>query len=317
MAKQFISDLKEGQAIDSSFIVRNKQIKQKKNGEPFLSLELVDKTGFLSANMWDNFSNDLKNNDFVKVAGVVGSFAGRQQGTIRELTIISLKEVDLGDFLPATDKNIEEMFIVVQDSISKVKNKYLKKLLEVFFADEKFVELFKKAPAALRMHNAYIGGLLEHVVELLSLAEFICKKYKNINKDMLTTGIILHDAAKIKEYQYETMLDYTDWGRLVGHNVMGIQMIDEKIKDIPDFPEGLRMQLTHLILSHHGQAEWGSPKQPMTLEAVVLHYLDNLEAKIAGFQQFAEKNLQEGTSWTSKAYMFDNRHLYIPQDKEE
>ncbi|MFC1517947.1 3'-5' exoribonuclease YhaM family protein [Candidatus Margulisiibacteriota bacterium] len=317
MAKQYITDLKEGQAIDSTFVVRNKQMKQKKNGEPFMSLELVDKTGFLPANMWDNLNNDLKNNDFVKVTGTVGSFAGKPQGTVKELKIIQPGEVELADFLPATEKNIEEMFQIVEKAVKGIKDEYLQKLLNDFLADQEFVNAFKKAPAALGMHNAYIGGLLEHVVELIDLAGFICQKYKDINKDILMTGIILHDAAKIKEYQYETTIDYTDWGRLVGHNVMGIQMIDEKIKNIPGFPDQLHMVLAHLILSHHGIAEWGSPKQPMTLEAVVLHYLDNMEAKIAGFQQFTEKNIQEGTPWTTKAFMFDNRHLYVPQDNSK
>ncbi|MBU0580548.1 MAG: HD domain-containing protein, partial [Candidatus Margulisbacteria bacterium] len=259
----------------------------------------------------------LKNNDFAKVTGIVGTFAGKTQGTIRDLKVVAQEEVELSDFLPSTNKDIEAMFSQVTESVAKVKNKYLKKLLEEFFKDEEFVQRFKQAPAAMGMHNAYLGGLLEHIVELLDLAEFICKKYKQIDKDMLVSGIILHDAAKIKEYQYETVIDYTDWGRLVGHNVMGIQMIDEKIKNIPKFPDELRMLLTHLILSHHGLAEWGSPKQPMTLEAVVLHYLDNLESKIAGFNQHVEKNLQEGTPWTTKAFMFDNRHLYIPQNTIE
>lgn len=313
MSKQYIEELKEGKTIDSVFVIRNKQIKQKKNGEPYMSMELVDKTGFMPANMWENFDNEVKNNDFVKVSGVVGSFAGKVQGTIRELKVIKAQEVALEDFLPATKQNIEEMFKVVKRTVAQIGNKYLKQLLDAFLADDDFVASFKKAPAAVGMHNAYIGGLLEHIVELISLGEFICEKYKNINKDILMAGIILHDVAKTKEYSYETVIDYTDWGRLVGHNVMGIQMVDEKIKSLPGFPDELRMLLDHLILSHHGLAEWGSPKQPMTLEAVVLHYLDNMEAKIAGFQQFAEKNIQEGSSWTTKAYMFDNRHLFVPQ----
>ncbi len=317
MAKQYVSDLKDGQPIDSIFVVRNKQIKQKKNGEPYLTLELVDKTGFIAANMWDNFDTAMQNNDFVKVVGVVGSFAGKPQGTLKEVKILKAQDINIADFLPTTDKNVDEMFKTIEQTIAAVQNEHLGKLLKAFFADKIFAAAYKKAPAALRMHNAYVGGLLEHVVDMLDIAEFICKKYPNIDKDLLRTAIILHDVAKIKEFQYETVIDYTNWGRLVGHNVMGIQMLDEKIKQFPDFPDELHMLLAHLILSHHGNPEWGSPVQPMTLEAVVLHHLDNLEAKVAGFNQFAEKNLQEGTPWTTKAFMFDNRHLYVPQNSEQ
>ncbi len=313
MSKQYITDLKDGQTISSIFVIRNKQVKQKKNGDPFLAFELVDKTGFMAANMWDGFPQELKNYDFVKVAGVVGTFAGKLQGTIRDLQIIAPEQVDIADFLPKTERNIDDMYGSLLNTISTIKNENLKELLAAFFADDGIAAAYKKAPAAVGMHNAFIGGLLEHVVDMLVLADFVATRYPAIDRDLLLTGVILHDAAKIKEYQYEYAIDYTDEGRLLGHITMGIQMIEDKIRTIPGFPNELRISLEHLILSHHGTAEWGSPKQPMTLEAVVLHYVDNIEAKIAGFLQFADKNIQEGTPWTSKAFMFDNRHLYVPQ----
>jgi 3'-5' exoribonuclease len=266
--------------------------------------------------MWDGFDTALKNYDFVKVSGVVGTFAGKLQATVRDMQVIAQQEVDIADFLPKTVRSIDDMYASLLKTIASIKNEPLKALLDAFFNDPTIADAYKRAPAAVGMHNAFIGGLLEHVVDMLLIAEFLCSRYPEIDRDMLLAGVILHDAAKIREYQYEYAIDYTDEGRLLGHITMGIQMIEDKVRAIPDFPNELRIRLEHLILSHHGTAEWGSPKQPMTLEAVVLHYVDNVEAKIAGFLQFAEKNVQEGTPWTTKAFMFDNRHLYIPQKEQ-
>lgn len=315
ITKKYLSDLTIGEKTDIVLVVKDKQERKTKKGDPYLALKLGDKSGEINANFWDSFQavkDKIVIDSFVSFAVEVGEFQGKKQLTIKKAEPVDSSKVDLGDYLPKTTKDIEKMYAHLIEIIKTVQDPDLKNLLDAFFADEKFVNNYKKAPAAKSMHSACIGGLLEHVDQMLCLAEFVINSYENINRDILITGIILHDIGKLEELEYEVSFQYSDYGKLVGHHVIGVNMLNEKINKLEKFPDKKKMILEHMIISHHGMPEWGSPRQPATLEAVVLHYLDNIDAKIVGFNDFVENNRQEGSNWTPKSYMFDNQELYIP-----
>ncbi|MBU0477457.1 HD domain-containing protein [bacterium] len=313
MAKQYAVELRIDDRIDSVFIVRNKHMRITKNNKSYLAFELVDKSGEIVGRIWDKaeeMSQLFKDNDFVRVIGIAESFQNMLQINIKQIQKVNENEIDIDDFLPKTDKDIDIMFNQIVSIIDSIKNKWLKNLLHAVFAVEEYSELFKKAPASIKMHNYYIGGLLEHTLSVASMCMEIDKYYKNINKDLLMAGAILHDIGKIYEYEYSHAFDYTDRGRLIGHIVIGTQMVKSKIAEISQFPAELEMLLEHMLLSHHGQYEWGSPKKPKVLEAVILHYLDDMDAKISGFQGMVEKSQEPDKKWTSRSFMFDNKMLY-------
>ena len=308
--KTFISELKSGQKVDSVFYAKNVQQRAKTNGEPFLTMELQDKTGSVSATMWEGFDTlDQGTLQFVRVAGAVGIYREKLQLTINTILPVAAEQVTLSDFIPATAKDVEELFAYASAKIEQMKNAPLRLLLQTIFGSPETAARFKNAPAAKSLHNAYLGGLIEHVVDLLHLADFICEYYEGIDKDLLMAGVLLHDLGKIDELAMTPAIEYTDEGKLLGHSLLVMEVLDTASRAIPNFPRDLLVQLKHLILTHHGRPEWGSPKSPMTMEAVALHYLDNLDAKIRGFQQFVEKDSSTG-AWTSRSFLFDNTELY-------
>lgn len=309
-----IKDIKLNESIQAFFLVKQVQFLKKKDNSDFISLKLADKTGDIEAKLWDNVAEvqtQLKDGVYVKVQGDVGEYQGKKQLTIKKIRLAETSEVKPDDFFRVTKKNIDEMFDNLKGLISTLDDIDLKKLLMAFMDDTEIAAAFKKAPAAVNMHSACLGGLLEHITGLLDLGNYVCVQYPQINRNLLIAGIILHDLGKLKELDYTGPFKYTNDGLLVGHLIIGIKMLNEKINTLPGFPAEKRMLLEHMIASHHGQAEFGSPKTPQTLEAVVLHYLDNLEAKITGFSEFVELNHPDANGWTTKAFMFDNRPLYI------
>ncbi len=313
MAKQYADKLSANDKVDSVFIVRNKHIRITKNNKSYLTFELVDKSGEIVGRIWDNaeeMSKLFKDNDFVRVIGMVERFQNVLQMNVKQIQRLGQNKIDIDEFLPKTNKDIDIMFNQIISIIDSIKNKWLKNLLRAVFEVEEYRELFKRAPASVKMHNYYIGGLLEHTLSVASMCMEIDKYYKNINKDLLLAGAILHDIGKIYEYEYSRAFDYTDRGRLIGHIVIGTQMVKTKIAEIPEFPAELEMLLEHILLSHHGQYEWGSPKKPKVLEAVILHYLDDMDAKISGFQDMVEKSQEPDKKWTGRSFMFDNKMLY-------
>ncbi|MFH1905311.1 MAG: HD domain-containing protein [bacterium] len=313
MAKQYAVELRIDDKIDSVFIVRNKHMRITKNNKSYLAFELVDKSGETAGRIWDKaeeMSQLFKDNDFVRIIGIVESFQNMLQINIKQIQRVDQDKIDIDEFLPKTDKDIDIMFNQIVSIIDSIKNKWLKNLLHAVFEVKEYRELFKKAPASIKMHNYFIGGLLEHTLSVASMCMEIDKYYKNINKDLLLTGAILHDIGKIYEYEYLHAFDYTDRGRLIGHIVIGAQMVKSKIAEISQFPAELEMLLEHMLLSHHGQYEWGSPKKPKVLEAVILHYLDDMDAKISGFQEMVGKSQEPDKKWTSRSFMFDNKMLY-------
>jgi len=318
MEKIFINEIKKGQTVESIFLVREKILTRTKTGNPYLALRLVDRTGEVDGRVWESaadFAPLFNPDDFIRVRAEVDEFQGTLQLRILRLKKCGETEVRLDDFLPKTPGNIEKMFSELKGVASGIHHPFLSKLLNAFLKDEEFVRKFKLAPAAKALHHVYIGGLLEHTLAVVQLLLLIGPRYKGINQDLLITGGILHDIGKTSELSFDRTFDYTDPGRLLGHITLTVEMIDEKIRTVPEFPEGLSMLLKHMILSHHGEYAFGSPKRPKTLEALLLHYLDDLDAKVNGFLAWIEKEKDAPSRWTSFHKLFD-RFIFKPSDAE-
>ena len=318
MGKVFINQMKKGQTVESTFLVKDKILTKTKAGNPYLSIKLADRTGELEGRIWDNALDFLplfEKDDFIRVKGEVDEFQGMLQLRIGRLKKCAENEIQLEDFLPTTSQDTGKMLAELKDLASRVSQPSLRQLLDSFFRDEGLMKKMKLAPAAKAVHHVFLGGLLEHTLSVVQLVLLIGPRYKKIDLDLLLTGAILHDLGKISELSYSRTFDYTDSGRLLGHITLTVEMIDEKIKAIPGFPENLAMLLKHLILSHHGEYEFGSPKRPKTLEALLLHQLDDLDAKMNGFLAWIEKERDAPSRWTSYHKLFD-RFIYKPEDQD-
>ncbi len=316
MDKIFSNQLRKGQTVESIFLVKEKAMTKTKAGNPYLSLRLADRTGEVEGRIWDNaldFASLFEKDDFVKVRAEVDEFQGVPQLRISKLKKCAEGEFRLEDFLPKTSKDIEAMFAELKTIAAGVRQPFLKKLLEAFFRDEQWAKKFKMAPAAKAVHHVFLGGLLEHTLSIVHLVLLLGPRYKGIDQDLLLTGAIFHDMGKITELSFERTFDYTDPGRLLGHIILTVEMIDEKIRTIPDFPKDLSLLLKHLILSHHGEYQFGSPKLPMTLEALLLHHIDDLDAKMNAFTAWIEKEKEGPSHWTSYHKLFE-RFLFKPDD---
>ncbi len=293
--------LSSGQVIDEIFLVRQKQLAHKKDGNPYLILTLADKTGSIKAVVWDNVQ-DINGNfgvgDYVRVRGAASDYRDTLQVTVRHLERYEGEAVAVEDFLPRSDRDPDYMMDRLIAACGVIENAYLRRLLDTFFEDESFIESFKKAPAAKNMHHAYLGGLLEHTLSLVLLIQKIAGHYEGIDNDLLITGAVLHDIGKVHEFCYESHIDYSDAGRLLSHIVIGLQMLEKKIAAIKDFPDELALLLKHMIVSHHGSRDFGSPEPPKTLEAVMLNYLDELDSKVNGIRSFMASE-DPDSAWTS------------------
>ena len=285
MKQFFIKDAAshENQVITSSFLVSSKQIKPKKSGEIFLALTLCDRSGQIDAKMWDNVAdavNVFEQDDFIKVRGLINKYSNRYQLTIHKLRKMDESELDYSDYLPKTDKDVDELWRTVASYVASFQNSHLRLLLEAFMGDPQIAEAYRQAPAAKALHHAFIGGLLDHVVSLMKLCDTVASLYPQINRDLLLTGAFLHDIGKIYELNYQRSFSYTMKGQLLGHMIIELEMLHSKIVLVPGFPDELKILIEHLIISHHGKYEFGSPKLPMFPEAVMLHYLDDLDSKM-------------------------------------
>jgi len=292
----------ENKVITSCFVVVSKQIKPKKSGEPYLALTLGDRSGQLEAKMWDNVEevlNAFEQDDFLKVKGLINKYKNRFQLTIHKLRKLGESEIDFADYLPKTTKNIDELWQTLAVYVVSFQNPYLRSLLQAFMADPEIASAYRNAPAAKTLHHAYIGGLLDHVVSLFRSCELICQNYPQINRDLLLAGAFLHDIGKIHELTYNRSFSYTTRGQLLGHMVIELEMLQAKVVLIPGFPAELKTMLEHLIISHHGQYEFGSPKLPMFPEALVLHYLDDLDSKMEAMRAHFEREADLESPWTS------------------
>jgi len=300
----YISDCQkqENQTITSNFVVATKQIKNKKNGEFYLALILADRTGHLQANMWDNVADALhafEQDDFIKVKGLIQRYNGRWQLTIHKIRKLGEHEVDYTDYLPKTPKDIDQLWRTLSEFVGSFQNPWLKQLVEAFMADETIATAYKSAPAAKTLHHAYIGGLLDHVASLFTLCDLASRNYPQVNRDLLLTGAFLHDIGKIHELTYQRSISYTTKGQLLGHMIIELEMLHQKVAGIPGFPDELKILIEHLIISHHGQYEFGSPKLPMFPEALMLHYLDDLDSKMESMRAQFQRDRDLETPWTS------------------
>src|SRR5215470_16042212 len=300
----FLSDCQrfENKVIISSFVVTGKQVKPKKSGGPYLALTLADRCGQIEAKMWDNVEDALdafEQDDFLKVKGLLNKYRNRFQLTIHKLRRLGDSEVDFADYLPKTTKNIDELWLTLGEFVSTFKDTYLKTLVRSLMSDPEIALGYRSAPAAKSLHHAYIGGLLDHVVSLFRSCDLMCRNYPQINRDLLLTGAFLHDIGKIHELTYNRAFSYTTRGQLLGHMVIELEMLQAKLQLLPDFPQELKTLVEHLIISHHGEYEFGSPKLPMFPEALMLHYLDDLDSKMEAMRaQFERESTLDG-AWTS------------------
>ena len=310
--KTFVSQLALNQEVVSCFLVSRKEIKSKKNGGDYLFLDLSDKTGHVSAFLWENVEEYLEafhSGDYVKVKGLVREYNNRLQLTLHKIKKVEDSEVDPADFLPVSSKDIDAQYQELLEQISGITNPYLRELLQNIMTDARVADRFKRAPAAKRMHHAYIGGLLDHTLSLIRLCRLVAGNYAELQLDLLIAGAILHDIGKIEELTYSRTFDYTNEGRLLGHIVMEVVYVNQVTNQIADFPEELRLQLLHLLVAHHGKVEFGSPKVPMTLEALVLHYLDDLDSKIEVMTSLAADETIGDSDWTGYNQMLE-RYVY-------
>ena len=292
----------ENKVITSSFVVVSKQVKPKKTGEPYLALTLGDRSGHIEAKMWDNVEDALdafEQDDFVKIKGLLNKYKNRFQITVHKLRRLGDSEVDFADYLPKTKKDIGEMWQTLAAYVAGFENPYLKALVESFMADAEIAEAYRNAPAAKSLHHAYIGGLLDHVVSLCRSCDLLSRNYPQINRDLLLTGAFLHDIGKIRELTYNRSFSYSTRGQLLGHMVIELEMLQAKLALFPDFPAGLKVLLEHHIISHHGQYEFGSPKLPMFPEALLLHYMDDLDSKLESMRAHFERESELESPWTS------------------
>jgi len=284
MKTSFVSDLSTEQAITTFFLVHEKEIRNTRDGKPYLRLELGDRSGTIEARMWDQFeaaAKDVSRDDFVKVEARVQIYRDKPQLSLQKVRRAKPEEVDLADFLPHTKEDVGKLWAQLLEYANSIQNPWLKKLVLAVLADPAIAVRFKRAPAAKVMHHAYLGGLLEHVVGLCGLAKQIAAHYRELDADLLMTVAILHDIGKLEELCYDRAIGYTTEGQLLGHIIMELETVSKAMDAIEGFPPHLKAVVQHLLISHHGQYEFGSPKLPMIREALVFHYLDDMDSKMA------------------------------------
>src|SRR5712692_3754438 len=284
MKTSFVTDLNSEQNITTFFLVHEKEIRNTREGKPYLRLELGDRSGTIEARMWDQFevaAKDVNRDDIVKVQARVEIYRNKPQLSLRQLRRAKPEEIELADFLPQTTADVEKLYSQLLEFGGSIGNPWLKKLVNGIITDPKIATRYKRAPAAKVMHHAYLGGLIEHVVGLCGLAKQVAGHYPELNLDLLLTAAILHDVGKLDELCYDRAISYTTEGQLLGHIVMEVETVSRAIDAIEGFPPALKTVVQHLLISHHGQYEFGSPKLQMIREAMVFHYLDDLDSKLA------------------------------------
>jgi len=308
----YVEDIREKQPVEGLYLVRDKNNGITKNGKPYIALNLSDKTGMIKGRVWDNaekLDSGFDQGDVVFLKSFSVLYQGDMQLNVHAINRIVAADVDLRDFMPASSIDPEQGCADIQAFIATVSDPHLCRLLELIFEDERIVSAFKQAPAAKSIHHDCLGGLIEHTLSVTRIADMLAGHYATVNRDLLLAGAMLHDIGKIYELSFERSFDYTDEGRLIGHIVLGMELISDIIKLVPDFPAQKAMLIKHMILSHHGQLEFGSPKRPKTPEALLLSYIDDIDAKMCTFTQFIEKEQRPETNWTGYHRLF-NRYLY-------
>jgi 3'-5' exoribonuclease len=297
----YIRDIKSGDKVGDYFLVAEKNLAFSLKGAPYLNVRLKDKTGELDGKIWDNareWDKAFKKGDIIRIEARSANYKNAIQLSITDLKKAADEDITLSDYLSAARREGGVMLAELMSIVESVDNPHLKALLYAFFQDEEIADLIKRAPAAKGFHHVYLGGLLEHTLSVARLLDLACAQYEGIDRDLLLTGGILHDIGKIYEFSYGRIVDYTDEGRLVGHIVMGTEMVDRRIAALEDFPAQLALKLRHIMLSHHGDLEYGSPKRPKTVEALIVHFMDDLDAKVNAFQEFIAAAPDDESDWT-------------------
>lgn len=315
MKASYVADLAPDQTITSFFLVCEKEIRSTREGKAYLRLELSDRSGSIEARMWDRFEDSagtIRRDDIVKVQARVEAYRNRMQLALDRLRLAEPAEVDLADFFPCTKEDVEKLYAELQSCAASIPNPWLRRLTEDVLADPVIAAKLKRAPAAKMMHHAYLGGLLEHVVSLCGLCRVVAERYPETDAGLLLAGAILHDIGKIDELSYERSIGYTTSGQLLGHIVMEIETVSKRIDAIPNFPAEIKTLVQHMLISHHGQYAFGSPKLPMFREALLLHYLDDLDSKMAAIRAVFASDKGDG-EWTERSSALDRRLLRVEE----
>ena len=308
----YVDQIKERERIESIFLVRDKITAMAKNGKPYMTLKLMDRTGEVEGRIWDRvdeFSRQFDKDDFILINAKASVYMGKMQVVIQDLKKVDENLVDLSDFLPVSKRSQAAMRHELDQILDSLTDRYIAALLRSFFDDPEFFALYSKAPAAKAMHHVFLGGLLEHSLAVVGLAVDVAARYPQVNRDLLICGALLHDIGKVAELSYRRSFDYTDEGKLLGHIVIGVQMVEDHVRQIDGFPAELSMLIKHLLLSHHGQYDFGSPKRPKFLEAVILNFIDDLDSKINGVQTHIDKEPDREGNWTNYHRLYD-RYFY-------
>jgi 3'-5' exoribonuclease len=306
MSRRFVEQLADGDAVEEVFLVSDKQLRANRNGNIYLQMELRDRTGTISARLWnvtEALGRSFEAGDYLLVRGKVQLFQGALQMILSHFERVDGTNIELSDFLPHTGQPVDKLFDRLRCTLRKLSNPHLRALAECFLMDDAFVRAFCRVPAGVRLHHAYVGGLLEHVVTLLDGAERLLPVYPELDRDLVLIGLFLHDAGKVRELSAEHLFAYTDEGQLIGHLVIGSEMVSAMAARAAEltgepFPRELLLRVKHVILSHHGQLDYGSPKVPMTPEAIFVHQLDMLDARVHMFLREIREDRNQGTAWT-------------------
>ena len=319
MAKQLVAEINDRDTVNAVFLVKDKIMAMAKNGKPYMNLRFMDKSGDVDAKIWDNVDELDKlfgKDDFVQIRGKASIYMNKMQVVVAEIKRVPDNEVNLADFLPESPRPKDEMHRELLQVVADLSNPYLRLLMESFLSDAVFFELYTTAPAAKAMHHVYLGGLLEHSLALVKLGKSVISLYDGIHEDLLVVGALLHDVGKIHEMSFERAFDYTDAGKLLGHITIGVELVEEKIRQIDGFPRELAMLLKHMLLSHHGQYEYGSPKRPKTIEATILNYIDDMDSKINGIKAHIAKENASASRWTAHHRLYD-RYFFKSNGMDE
>jgi len=302
MKEHFVTDLSPDAQVRTTFLVQARERKIARNGSAYLDLDLRDASGVVRAKLWDcdRHTLDFEVEDIVAVDGVVEDYQGTLQIRVRKISRCSPDEVDLFDYLPRSRRDPEEMYATLIDRLRRVPEGPLRILLLTIMEDPSIAEKYKRAPAAMSYHHAFLGGLLEHVLSLVQLGDQVCDHYEFLRRDLLLAGLVLHDVGKIEELSFSRGFRYSTRGQLLGHISIGLEMVQEKMRQIPGFPAELKGQIEHIILSHHGKVEFGSPKEPVFPEALLVYFLDEVDSKLEAMRaQYATDQDRPG-DWTAR-----------------
>ncbi|MHB8502945.1 MAG: 3'-5' exoribonuclease YhaM family protein [Candidatus Acidiferrales bacterium] len=315
MKTSFVTDLASEQTITSFFLVHEKEIRNTRAGKSYLRLELGDRSGTIEALMWDQFepaAKDVGRDDIVKVNARVEIYRNKLQLSLQQLRLAKPEEVDLADFLPHTKQDVSKLWAQLLEYANSIANPWLKKLVNGIIGDPAIAARYKRAPAAKVMHHAFLGGLLEHVIGLCGLAKQVAAHYPELNADLLLTVAILHDVGKLDELCYDRAIGYTTEGQLLGHIVMELETVSKAMDAIEGFPANLKTVVQHLLISHHGQYEFGSPKLPMIREALVFHYLDDMDSKMAAVRAALAADSGD-PEWSTLSFALGRKFLKLDE----